>query len=128
MDESPSTVQSSHQPLSLKDRLISKWNSITKKQKFIFIYSLVFIIILLILLLIRILLQIQNPNQPQSNNQLPLDQGNYEKLVISQRKPTFFTLKAKTTNKYGILPSEEFILKTQNAIPEDFLRKNLKTT
>jgi len=51
--------------------------------------------------------------------------GDWKKLVIPQRQKPFFTLSASTVSKYGILPTEALILKTEKPVDVNFIKENI---
>ncbi|MBW6441805.1 Ig-like domain-containing protein [Patescibacteria group bacterium] len=52
----------------------------------------------------------------------------WDKLVTPQRSLPFFTLVASYERKYGILPDEKLILKSNRSISLEFIKENLETS
>jgi alpha-2-macroglobulin len=52
----------------------------------------------------------------------------WERLALSQRDPPFFGLTTKEERKFGILPKETFVLKTQSAVDENFVSEYLESS
>lgn len=129
MEEVPSSTLPPKNTSTLKQIILLKWNAASKKKKIIYLSIPVLLLLFGLSLVIKLtVLQKHFPDNPESHNQLPQDTGSYEKLIIPQRKTSFFVLNAKTTSKYGILPTEEFILKTQKIVTDDFIKNNLQTS
>ncbi|MFC1790502.1 alpha-2-macroglobulin family protein, partial [Patescibacteria group bacterium] len=62
---------------------------------------------------------------PQSPSDLA---GDFVRLEIPAREAPFFTLEPKSVSKFGILPQQEFILKTRERFEADLVKDHLKST
>jgi len=56
------------------------------------------------------------------------DEEGFEKLVIPEREQAFFELQTEKLRKFGIIPQENFVLKTQQPISLEFLNSILTTS
>jgi alpha-2-macroglobulin len=103
-----------------------KWNSLPKKTRVVIGFVLVFSVLtagLVLRLIVNQTLKIPG--------RLPTsiaDFGDWKKLDIPQRQSPFFVLSSTTQGKYGILPNESLVLKTEKDIDINFLRANIDSS
>ena len=127
-------ISSPSRIINLLTKLKTKFAVLDKKQKTgIGIVALSFVVVLILVVsvvnkkygsvtnFIRRGLGLPTTNQPLAND-------GFTKLQIPQRQPPFFTLTPANNSRYGILPGEKFVLKTEKEVNQDFLRSHLTSS
>src|SRR3990172_2943833 len=115
----------------LKDFIYDNWINLPKKQRIVIASVSGFLIVALSMLTIAL---VKNGGEalkrygPRKFEMEIANFGDWKKLVIPQRQKPFFTLAASTTSKYGILPNENFILKTESPIGVNFIKNNIASS
>src|SRR3989338_9500745 len=112
----------------LKDFIYDNWINLPKKQRIVIASVSGFLIVALSMLTIAL---VKNGGEalkrygPRKFEMEIAEFGDWKKLVIPQRQKPFFTLSASTVSKYGILPTEALILKTEKPVDINFIKESI---
>ncbi len=109
---------------NLKTKFKEKWMKIPKKLK------IISVALSIILVSITVLSSLKNIKPGDLKNigrkEVSVAEfGDWQKMVIPQRQKPFFTLAATTLSKYGILPNEVLVLKTEKPFDINLIKESI---
>src|SRR3990170_8009993 len=84
--------------------------------------------ILGVFILTSVFILIQRKGKEKAEKLITSKDDGFEKLVIPERDKPFFELQTDEVRKFGILPQDNFVLKTQNPVSLEFINSILTTS